>query len=112
MARKLLWLFLCVEALRLVMWIGFLLWLASAYDAQTWVGPEAAIPSWLAALWLGFPYGWFASCVASNAGFLPEAGHAPVRIALTNFVLWLVATAIIACVWYRLSGRQKVRDSK
>jgi len=109
MLGRVLWIFLGVEALRFVAWIAFLLWLASAFDSSTWVGAEAPLVSILVASWLGFPYSWIASWSAGSWNFLPIAEHVTMSVALTHFALWLLATAFIAFVLYRLS-RLKCRS--
>lgn len=103
MLRRILWIFLGLEALRFTAWIAFLLWFASAFDSKTWVGPEASLIPILAASWLGFPYGWIASRWAGTWNFLPVSEHAIVSIALAHFALWLLVTAFVAWVLYRLS---------
>jgi hypothetical protein len=103
MLRRILWIFLGVEALRFTAWVTFLLWLASAYDAEKWVGPEASIISILAAFWLGTPYSWIASCLNGNWNLMPIDHHIPVSIALGHFALWLTMTMLVALVLYRLS---------
>ena len=103
MWRRLLWVFLGVEALRFAMWIIFLLWLVSAYDPLKWVGPEAPLISILAAAWLGFPYGWIASRWAGTWNFLPMGDQVPMSIAFSHFGLWLLVSVFVAWALYRLA---------
>jgi len=103
MLRRILWVFLGVEALRLTAWVVFLSWFASAYDPATWIGHEAPLMSIFAASWLAFPYGWIASRWAGTWNFLPLGDQVPVSIALAHFALWLLVTVFIAWTLYRLS---------
>lgn len=107
MWRRILWIFLGVEVLRFLMWIVFLLWLASAYDAKTWVGPEASLIPILVASWLGFPYAWIVSDLAGTANFFPINNHVPVSIALSQFALWLLVTVLVVWALHRLARRRR-----
>jgi hypothetical protein len=91
-SRRIFRVFFAVEALRFALWSAFLAWLVSSYDAMQWVGPEASVPSLLAAMWLGFPYGWVSSIALGGWDPFGNGEHAPVRIALFHFLLWLVLT--------------------
>jgi hypothetical protein len=107
MWRRVMWIFLGIEALRFASWLLFLLWLTLAYDATTWVGPESNVISGLAALWLGFPYSWVAGYFAGTMNFLPFTQHVPVGIAVVHFTLWLLITALVAFPLHRLAKRRK-----
>jgi len=103
--------YLAIEALRLALWIGFVVWLVSAYNAEQWVGPEASSPSILAAMWLGFPYSWFASFVFDSWDLIPIGTHVVLRIAFVHFALWAVTTGCVCWLFWRKRGQERSKNN-
>jgi len=98
--RKLMYGLFAVEGIRLLLWGAFLAWLFVSYDSSTWVGGEAQIPSMLAAAYLGFPYSWIVG-MAGDWDFMKIGPHVPLRVAVSHFCLWLVATTLLISFVYK-----------
>lgn len=108
--RMLRWLFNCVialEAVRMICWVIFLSYLAFGYSVVEGLENEAFVVVYMGSLYLGFPYSWLGSLLTSG---IPIGPSSPVASAITQFLFWIIGSAIMIWVVWRIRLRARVRN--